>query len=193
MNRITKVKVFFLYLLVFNTTSVAVATTEVLMTCKVKTNAAFSVEDGIGKEYSGIKNTFKQGDDIYFRITFTNSLLVTLSNSVTSKEKKTFLWSYISSDDMKYLKVDENRLGVTYDEKNFTVITSSFINIESPLEQIFLKRYYRGDWNGIYTYTVPIDLLVNIATLDCKQNQDKVDDFIKEVIVKTKGFGTKKR
>ena len=88
MNRITKVKVFFLYLLVFNTTSVAVATTEVLMTCKVKTNAAFSVEDGIGKEYSGIKNTFKQGDDIYFRITFTNSLLVTLSNSVTSKEKK---------------------------------------------------------------------------------------------------------
>jgi hypothetical protein len=195
MNLKTKIKVFFLFLLVINSTSVALATTEVLMTCKVKTNSAYSIEDGIGKQYSGIKDSFKQGDDIYFRISSFNNLLITLSNTVTAtaKDSKTFLFSYLSPEMMKHLKVDEGRLGVTYREKDLTVISSSFINIQSFNYHVILKRYYRGDWNGIYTYTVPIDLTVNVATLDCKQNQDKVDDFLKELIAKAKDIKPNKR
>jgi len=45
-----------------------------------------------------------------------------------------------------------------------------------------LKRYYKGDWNGVFTSSFIMDMSEQITTLDCRQSSDRVDDFISSVI-----------
>ena len=46
---------------------------------------------------------------------------------------------------------------------------------------LFLKRYYKNDWSGRLTRPFYPSTTSQIATLDCRQSSDKVDDFIREV------------
>jgi hypothetical protein len=141
------------------------------MVCKVKSNYVVSIDEGIPSVYSGIKNSFSKGDDLVF------SFAVSEWGSVELKLKyknKTLLYNI--SD------VDRAEFDIIYDDgfsfSGFPVIhafRSNWINLKGMVEtpELYLKRYYKGDWSGFYTRTL---------LLDCRQSSDKVDDFINKVI-----------
>jgi hypothetical protein len=159
----------------------------VQMKCKVKTNAAYAIEDGVGKKYSGIKDTFKQGDVLTLELDQKYGIFIQLKNPARPANENTILSLYINSEEVKNVIAEKERLGFNYITPNeFILVTSSFMNLKGFLGQIVLKRYYKGDWNALYVSTVPIELTTNVATLDCKQDKDKVDDWIKKVVTRTK-------
>jgi hypothetical protein len=183
-------------LCLFSTTwtsvSLASEATEVRMTCKVKTNAVFSIADGISKQYSSVQGGFKEGDTLHFKIALTSGIAATLED-LPYQSKNTFLFTYISENQVQALKRDETRIGFSWREGGrLLVVSSSFINVDDNLNQLTLKRYYRSDWNGIYRMTFAPELFSQVATVDCKQDLDRVDDFLRTVISRMKGSITKK-
>jgi len=153
---------------------------EGVMVCKVKSNYVVSIDEGKSKVYSGIKGSFSEGDDLVF------SFAVSEYGSVQIQLKykdDTLVYNSHYVDDNKFKILGDD--GFSYSGfPSIHAFRSNWINIEGMIEvpRLFMKRYYKGDWNGIYARTHMLDMTEQISTLDCRQSSDKVDDFISKVI-----------
>jgi len=149
------------------------------MVCKVKSNYVVSIDEGIPSVYSGIKNSFSKGDDLVFSFAVSEWGSVELE---LNYKDNILIYNEHNIDSNEFERFNE---GFSYSGfPSIHAFRSNWINIEGMLEapRLYLKRYYKGDWNGIYARTRVLEMTEQVAALDCRQSSDKVDDFINKVI-----------
>ena len=146
------------------------------MRCEVKTNYVVSIDEGVSKVYSGFEDSFEIGDSLSFEFSLDNKedvwlkLIDAKGDSINSGHfsEKSLLW-----DDGVSLKSSYS--------SNTSAFRRSFINWDLILGRLVLKRYYKSDWSGYLMTHYPPSMSAQIATLDCRQSSDKVDNFISNI------------
>jgi hypothetical protein len=152
------------------------------MICKVKSNFIASIDEGVSEVYSRIEDSFSEGDNLIFSFEFKPSK-ISIDRILVALDYKNESLMYRSLSGVTIKLIDN---GFTVDDvfvgqpiRNFD---SNRIDIEDFYSaNLFLKRYYKNDWSGRLTRTFYPSTTSQIATLDCRQSSDKVDDFIREV------------
>jgi hypothetical protein len=153
------------------------------MICKVKTNYVVSIDEGVSKVYSGIEDSFSKGDDLVFKF-YSDNLPGFAKIKLLYKD---MLLASSSINNSKYSsdKIELSDYGFRYGpgRKRISFSSDFIIFTSSPNIEFRIKRYYKGDWSGIISgWTLSYDSIgAKVATLDCRQSSDKVDDFIQYV------------
>jgi len=159
------------------------------MICKVKSNYVVEINEGKPKFYSGVEDSFSKGDDLIFKF-FTDEFGIAYikllykdkvmgSNSISSKEK--YFGDKVELTDNGF------RYGAIGTRRYINHFSGDYIDFNLyPLSggrELRLTRYYKGDWNGVISGRIfsKNGLGEKVATLDCRQSSDKVDDFVQYV------------
>ena len=153
------------------------------MICKVKSNYIVEIDGGKVKTYSSIENSFKKGDELVFNFHLTAGLV---SLELNFNDEILFDTNiYTSNTSAKFEEIEGGGFRVDY-APEIKAFRSNWINIDGfnltngfSSNNLTLSRYYKSDWNGIYRESIKLGEAEQLATLDCRQNNDKVDEFIK--------------
>jgi hypothetical protein len=160
------------------------------MICTVKSNYVVEINEGKTKTYSGVEGSFSKGDDLIFKF-FTDEFGIAYIK-LLYKDKVLGSNSIYSKAQYFGEKVELTDNGFRYG----TVGTRRYINSFSgnyiafnlyPLSggrEFRIERYYKGDWSGIISgrfFPAKGGLGEKVATLDCRQSSDRVDDFVEYV------------
>ena len=140
------------------------------MSCKVKDSVLLAVEDGKSQRYTGEKNSFNVGDTLFLNYEYTE-------------------YFYKPSYVMKFQLVDKARDGTYISVSEMSSIEATLGNLNFSEDTIFIKsmfdirlslrRYYKNDWEGIYTAEVVGDFYVWTVALDCRNQENKIEEIIK--------------
>ncbi len=170
------------------------------MVCKVKSKYVVSIDEGIPKVWTGEKedspysddfDEFSKGDVLVF------SYLVTPGGfgwSLEYKEKMLLAYQHLRGKSKADVKIGDN--GISIYRRNLlshVSFRSDWINIRDSGKSLYLERYYKGDWSGIYSVD-PVRWAMSdeVATLDCRQASDKVDEFINKALELNKEIADEK-
>jgi hypothetical protein len=146
------------------------------MECTVTGNIVVASEDGKFKTYSGLKGGVEANEKLKLNYRATsNGFYIEL---VSVKEgKDVIINSYQSIDDPK---VDSSRganggIILTNTERRHGIsFLPDYIRI-AVFDVLYLSRYYKNDWHGIYSNVQGPDSYANIFTLNCRHVNDKMD------------------
>ncbi len=160
------------------------------MRCTIKDQAILEMNDGVSKRYSAYKGFYKIGDIIPFEYELSeqNSELVIRmgfdANDRTDGKYPLFFWYYdiTTTKKLKPLKITgvsiPERFVIYYNtmKRDSIQIRDDEIDATNGNSKLILTRYFKNDWNGIVTQTLPG---VSYATsLDCKQGIDQYDELL---------------
>ncbi len=153
------------------------------MICKVKSNYVVEISEGKTETYSGIEDSFSEGDSLVFKF-FSNDALRGAEIKLLYKDSN-LVSNYISSSKYSQRKIELKDNGFSYGSSFRSVsIYSDYILLRSGVSEFRIERYYKSDWSGIFSnWFSPSGGGMGevIATLDCRQSSDKVDEFIQYV------------
>ncbi len=162
-------------------------------TCKVKSQKIMAIEEGIPKEYSGIKDGVKIGDTLILGYSY-------IKFSKTFKlDPKPFLSSFISA----FLVNARELQGKTiyFSDKNISLndefrhgrimsLNDDKIQIQDSRLVLTLIRYYKNDWSAMFVDTTWPEKQTWIMGLNCRHTTDKFDEIFAHL--ESKGWGLKK-
>jgi len=153
------------------------------MICTVKSNYVVSISEGKPEFYSGIEGSFAKGDSLIFKF-FTDSLPGFVQIKLLYKDK-VLASRQISNSKYSSDKIELKSNGFTYGSRFRSIsFFSDYILLRNGMREFRIERYYKGDWSGIISNWFSPDnggIGETIATLDCRQSSDRVDDFVKYV------------
>jgi hypothetical protein len=150
------------------------------MRCKVKSNYVVQNEEGNPKVFSGYEDSFTKGDTLYFKFKIPSynkkGTHFELTDGKDEEENSAYfkgkpnILSSLLGDGFIYKRTKDSGFSI--------VFKSDFINWDLMLGNLVLSRYYKNDWSGILVKYYPPAMSAQIATLDCRQSSDRVDEFI---------------
>lgn len=153
------------------------------MTCKVKSNYVVLINEGKPEFYDGIKGSFAKDDDLILKF-YTDNIPGFAQIKLLDKDK-TLGSLQISQSKYSNSKIKVKDNGFTYDSmfSNIGFYSDYIIFQFHTHEQFRIERYYKSDWSGIISgwFFPEGGMGERIATLDCRQSSDKVDDFIQYI------------
>lgn len=180
------------YLLAFTPFSFAIETTEGSMKCKILESSVINVEDGKVITYSGINEKVSKGDEFTFiyRYAKYNDQTMTFMFELPPK-KILFFFDFISFDldELSYFN-QKSSLALFSDELNTrsSSFSQNYIRVLTEHgQEIRLKRYYKGDWQG--TYSEFKGLMVESHFFTCMSESDKVSDVVNKLNEMAKTLG----
>jgi hypothetical protein len=159
------------------------------MICKVKSNYIVEINEGKPEVYSGIEGSFAKGDNLVFKF-YTDNIPGFAQVKLLYKNK------VLGSSQISQTKHSDNEINLIDDGFSYgSTGTGRYIRFSgnyitfnlypfSGGREIRITRYYKGDWNGVVSgrfFPNKGGLGEKVATLDCRQSTDKVDDFIQHV------------
>jgi len=155
------------------------------MICKVKSNYVVAINEGKPEIYSGIEDSFAKGDSLIFKFNtdyLPGSAYIKLYYKDKLLESEYVTNSKYSYDERKIELTDDGfKYGSQYHNVRFY---SDHISLKGNFNEFRIQRYYKGDWSGIIRgkyWPAEGGLGEKVATLDCRQSSDRVDDFIQYV------------
>ena len=142
------------------------------MTCKVKSTQLIEHIEGVTKKYGSYTDGIKTGDSIkieYGRL----SSLPSFSVLVTGEKD---LQGYSSFSLTKYLsKFSSSESNLEFQSPYSRIeFGENKISVRYRGTSFHLTRYYKGDWSGIIIDLTEEDTMIEILTLDCRQNEDDI-------------------
>jgi len=155
------------------------------MICTIKDQIILEMKDGIAKRYSG-DGRFKEGDNLTFEYRFkeyteSSDLQITLGNN---KEK--IFWNNYDTSTTKKIEsmesfsvfIPERIIIYTNDRRvNSVSLSNDEIDAEmTSMMRLILTRYYKNDWNGIFTFTLPSSTYS--GSIDCRQGINQYDKLL---------------
>ena len=166
-------------LMTFATQAVAVSGS---MSCKVKTSYVVAIEDGIAETFKGYSNGAGVGETVTLSYT-ANGLKEFIMQVGQPHEKKVSMypvWANIKPSDVGYRGGSGQRNNIMEVGFNKLVVSTDTLEITSPLSYASFQRYYKNDWHGyVRTESSLNDIFeVHLATLNCRHNNDQLDEFI---------------
>ncbi len=148
------------------------------MSCTVTSMKIISSEEGKPKTYTGFENHLTQGDTVIIDYNSSESggFYIGLTDL---KRDEAIATAYMEPDTQKNLNDDGSQVSFkgTYSDVTFG---QDYISISSLVMGIVrLKRYYKGDWHGIYFRSPPFDdLKIHVFTIDCRTVDDEIDTIL---------------
>ena len=142
--------------------------------CKVVSVELIKMEDGRAEKYSGYRDGMKVGHDLFFRYKYSPTIRhVRIDQG--SNDFSGFN-SFSSGDFERKSITDSNRSFATDNLKIF--VGDDFFSVTFlGDEKIYLTRYYKNDWHGLY-YDHNYENELIISGLDCRHPKDSLDDII---------------
>jgi hypothetical protein len=150
------------------------------MDCTVTGNVVVASEEGKFKSYSSIQGGVKANEKVTlsYRVS-SDSIYIGLERQ--QAEKKIIINAYLSTDKLE-TKAEKNQSGgFIVDDTNFKHSVSflpDYIRIKD-FNELFIKRYYKNDWHGIYSAVYHPDSTTQTLTLNCRHTNDKMDAAFK--------------
>ena len=150
------------------------------LTCNVKDQVIFSIEDGKSSRFSGYKDGIKTGESfiINFNFKYTDDTYQLYINS----EELALITRYYSDAVTKYPKMyayDSDSVGFVGN------ISPSSIYINGLFTKAVLERYFKNDWQLIKTSIIEPEG-TRMLTANCMNMSNKFDSII-NVIEKISG------
>lgn len=152
------------------------------MICKVKSHYIVEINEGKPKVYSKISNSFGIGDNLVFNFGIDKMRVAYIELLYEGKSLQFISSSGLMEGDITELIGDD---GFMQKISIFDIVfTGDYINFDlgvlEDVEEFRIRRYYKSDWDGIIKGPFG-HMGEQVATLDCRQSSDRVDDFIREV------------
>jgi CRISPR/Cas system-associated endoribonuclease Cas2 len=149
------------------------------MDCEVTYQNFVSVEDGKPKSYSGIEGEFEKGDTL--KMSYRHSLGGLLFILEDQNRDKFIIYEF--KDRRELVKNSSDNLAVYKDRIGLSTISfgTDYIRHIDPKGELAMKRYYKGDWEGIYVKTMPYVQSAQISTFDCRHTKDRVSDIVSAI------------
>ena len=150
------------------------------MDCTVTGNVVVASEEGKFKSYSSIQGGVKANEKVTlnYRVS-SNSIYIGLEREQV--EKKIIINAYLSTDKLETKAKKIQSGGFIVDDTSFEHSVSflpDYIRIKG-IEELFIKRYYKNDWHGIFSAVYYPDSTTQTLTLNCRHTNDKMDAAFK--------------
>ena len=150
------------------------------MDCTVTGSVVIASEEGKFKTYSGIKGGVKANEKLTlnYRV-YINSIYIELKREIGEKEIVTNQHIDKLGADISVQKNKNGGFILTNNRYQHSLsFLPDYIQINA-FEIFFLKRYYKNDWDGIFSYVDHLNSSTQTLTLDCRHNNDNMDAAFK--------------
>ena len=139
------------------------------MSCKVKDSIVLQIEDGKSQRYSGEKDSFDVGDTLFVAYRYEEYF-----------NRPAYVLNFDFNDRLRddtYIYVSENSsLAVSSGRISFS---EEQIFITANLNRnLSLRRYYKNDWEGIFSFAYGPEFYTWTVTLDCRNQEGKLEEII---------------
>jgi len=173
-------------LMTFATQSMAVSGS---MTCKVKTSYVVEIEDGIAETFTGYNNGAGVGDTVtlsYIHYNKKGQFVVKIGKGFEKNLSMYPIRASIEPTDRGYERGSSQLASMPREimESDFNklVVSTDTLEITSLFRVSYtsFQRYYKNDWQGFVRteQTANNKFDAHVATLDCRHNNDQLDEFI---------------
>ena len=168
--------------------------------CKIKGIRIISINEGKHEEFSGYKDSLKKGDNLTISYRNTTNEHFYLKAEGLGNNLISFIHSQTPTTKNptgnSYSKLHFNKKELNCEKNDFTCIREDMMLIDSFYmnklvfnedyiyaryldRSITLARYYKNDWNGIFSDFANYDELSTYNfTLDCRHRDDQLKDII---------------
>lgn len=150
------------------------------MECTVKYNKVVEVEDGITTGYSGYTDAAGVGDNLKLTYNWTDNNDLTFDLR-RSNERAFFVAGLSLDENMTDLNLDFKKYIKLENPSQKIYINPDSITLHNPFGKLSLKRYFKNDWMGLGFHLGVGGLGLHSYTLDCRNNNDKLDVIIKSI------------
>ena len=163
---------------------------EFRLSCKVKDSIVMAAEEGRPKRYSGFTNEFAVGDTLFVVVNLGSSLWLKLEDPLRDEVLVNALQGI---EDIQYW---DNELDFLSNDGmrtrgEFRIERNDIISIENGIfnpSDVYLKRYYKDDWQGLFRKTTSGSLTAQVAILDCRvsgrSNLAEITERLKAIVKK---------
>ena len=167
----------------FATQAVAVSGS---MSCKVKTSYIVQIEEGIAKTFTSYTGGVVIGDTVTLTYIYNGGEFeVRVGKPFIEKQLSMYpVRASIKPTDRGYERgsgqLASNPKEIMKSGFNKLVVSTDMLDATSVFSYASFQRYYKNDWQGfVRTEQVTSNSAdVHIATLDCRHNNDQLDEFI---------------
>jgi hypothetical protein len=148
------------------------------MDCVVTGNVVISSEEGKFKQYSGFKDSTQVGDKATFEYWVGDkNIYLGLGGKLLEKtNEKTIINTSIATSRKKNSNpttVKGFHIETEYEE---IWLTEDYISINtSELGDLNMKRYFKNDWHGIYSFYERVSMSSQTATINCRHTKDEMN------------------
>lgn len=150
------------------------------MDCTVTGNVVVASEEGKFKTYSGIQGGVEANEKLTLKYDVTsNSIYMGLERNNAKKEVVINAF-YISKNAEIKIERDKNG-GIIFTDTKFNHGISflpDYIRI-TEFREFYLKRYYKNDWHGIFSYVDLFSMSAHALTLNCRHINDNMEAAFK--------------
>ena len=170
----------FLFLFIFISNQAYAQSVKGSMDCTVTGSVVVASEEGKFNTYSNIEGGVKANDKLSLNYeVMRNSIYISLERD--KAEKNTVINAYLSSSDIDTTVEKVKNGGFVFTQTTYNHSISflpDYIRIDE-LRELFISRYYKNDWHGIFSYVSPIGSFTQTLTLNCRHINDKMDAAFK--------------
>ena len=160
------------------------------MRCTIKDQIIIEIEDGVTTRYSGVEAKSKKGDSVLFTYEYDeqkSELQISLdSNPGDGFFISTYDTNTTATNEMTR-KTMEKATGMNFPRRYFVYsplkkttdvfsMNEDSIRANSSIWNLDLERYFKNDWNGMFT-----EVLTNsthIVAFDCRQKNNRLDELL---------------
>jgi hypothetical protein len=169
----------YLILLLISTNQVWAQSVVGAMDCTVTGNVVVASEEGKFKKFSGIQGGVEANEKLTFKYDVTgNSIYIGLERK--NAEKEGVVNAFYSSKDTE-IKIERKNGGIIITDNKYNHGISflpDYIRIKE-IGEIYLKRYYKNDWHGIFSYVDLLNMSTQTLTLNCRHIDDNMEAAFK--------------
>jgi hypothetical protein len=150
------------------------------MDCTVTGNVVVASEEGKFKTYSGIQGGVEANEKLTLKYNVTsNSIYMGLERN---NDKKQIVINAHYSAGNADIKFERNKNGgIIVTDTNFNQgisLLPEYIRI-TGFKTLYLTRYYKNDWHGIFSNVDLFDMSAQTLTLNCRHINDNMDAAFK--------------
>jgi len=168
-------------------TTVSADDIEFQLTCKVTHQSVTTLNEGKTTIYSGVKGSFETGEDLHFDISLEPNDAI-WSELEDKKREKTLVNFFANQNQVRFIKSEDGETltaGKDLNDHNsaaFLEISADQIFFERKYGRSFdtvgFHRYYKSDYQGIYTYYNSDAPYTHVVGMDCRTTKGSVDKVL---------------
>ena len=150
------------------------------MDCTVTGNVVVATEEGKFKTYSGIEGGVEANEKLTLNYSVTSdSIFMGLKRNNPKKDTVINAYHYTKDSNIKVEKNQDAGFIVKNIDYNHSIsFLPDYIRIYG-FRELFLKRYYKNDWHGIYSNVDNSNSSTHTMTFNCRHTFDNMDEAFK--------------
>ncbi len=148
-----------------------------LMRCEIKSMGLETIEDGKPKSYTHYEDSEKVGDTLHFTYLI-NDIKALVMSLKDPREENPIIWGAWGFPDLERNYLSSFNYESDWEEGTFG---KNFIMIDTFGTEVRLYRYYKSDWQGIFSRRLLEPNGIYYFTLDCRHSKDLIDEVYETI------------